>query len=520
MPGTGAGRYAGDLEALVEALARQFEATGLATERFATHVSLVLLAGDYAYKFKKPVDFGFLDFSSLAKRAHFCALELALNRRHAPELYVDVLPVSAGPAGPELGGSGPPIEYALRMRRFATADRLDEVLARGGLGDADIAAIAQLIAGSHAHAHGAPAVHAFGAPTLVRRQMLGGLDVLSDVVPGHAGFLRELETLCAARVAAIEDRLQRGHVRDCHGDLHLSNLVRWQGRWLPFDCIEFSDELRWIDTASDLAFPLIDLDLRGESVFANRLLNDYLTASGDFGALAVLDLYCVYRSVVRAKVARLAHGAAGADGPQLRRAREHVALARRYLERPRRPALLITHGVSGSGKSWLATRIAAARGFVHLRSDHERRRLAGLEPGAPSHSEPGGGLYGAGLTEATYARLAQLANGILRAGYSCIVDATFVQARHRAALREIAAANGRDFVILDCDAPPEVLRERVAARLRTGGDPSEATLEVLELQLAHREPLEAGERAFARSASVGDATFIAGLPGVDRLPAA
>lgn len=516
---TGNGQETGDLEGLVDALARQFEAGGVATERFATHVSLVLLAGDYAYKFKKPVDFGFLDFSTLAKRAHFCALELALNRRLAPGIYVDVQPVSIGPSGPVLGGEGTPVEYALRMRRFATSDRLDEVLSRGALREADITAIAAQIAEAHGHAHGAPATSPFGAPTLVRRQMLDGLDVLAAVVPDHAALLQRLESACASHVAAIEDRLQRGHVRDCHGDLHLSNLVRWRGRWLPFDCIEFSDELRYIDTASDLAFPLMDLDVRGASGFGNRLLNEYLTASGDFGALSVLDLYCVYRSVVRAKVACLAGAAAavGEDGP-LRRAREHVALARRYLDRPRAPALLITHGVSGSGKSWLAARIAAARGFVHLRSDHERRRLAGLALGAPSHSGLEGGLYAAGRTDATYERLARLAGIVLGAGHSVIVDATFLRGRHRAALRGVADACAATCAILDCDAPPDVLRERVRRRQREGGDPSEATLEVLERQLRSREPLTEAERAVARPAADADGAFIAALPGSDRLP--
>jgi aminoglycoside phosphotransferase family enzyme/predicted kinase len=507
----------GALAALVDALAGRFAAEGLPTELFATHISLVLLAGEYAYKFKKPVDFGFLDFSTLEKRARYCALELALNRRYAPELYIDVLPLCVDAAGPVLGGAGTPVEYAVRMHRFANSERLDEVLARGALADSDLVAIARLLAAAHARAPGAPATAHFGTPPLVRRQLLDGLAVLADVVPDHATLLRQLEARCGEQVGAFEARLQRGHVRDCHGDLHLSNLVRWRGRWLPFDCIEFSDELRWIDTASDLAFLLMDLDLRGASAAANRLANEYLTASGDFGALSVLDFYCLYRSMVRAKVARLA--STGEDD-QRRRARAHVALARRYLERPRAPALLITHGVAGSGKSWLAARIAAARGYVHLRSDHERRRLAGLELGAPSRSGLAGGLYAAERSAETYARLAALADGALRAGHSVIVDATFLDAGNRAALRAVAEERGCPFAILDCDAPPAVLRERVATRQRAGNDPSEATLEVLERQLRVRQALTAAERAVARPAVAADDAFIAALPGTDRLPAA
>ncbi len=506
------------LRALVDALAMQFEAAGQPTERFETHISLVLLAGDFAYKFKKPVDFGFLDFSTLARRAHYCALELALNRRHAPALYVDVQAVTAGPT---LGGQGEAIEYALRMRRFATADRLDQVLLRGALADGDLSAIAAALAEAHAHAAPAPTTGVFGAPTLVRRQMLDGVSVLADALPDSARFVAALEALCLSHVAAVEDRLQRGHVRDCHGDLHLSNIVRFGGRWLPFDCIEFSEELRYIDTASDLAFLLMDLDVRGHDAAANRVLNEYLTLSGDFGALSVLKLYCVYRSVVRAKIARLQQGAMPDTADEAAgKAQAHLALAGRYLAGVSTPALYITHGVSGSGKSWLATRIADARGFVHVRSDYERRRLAGLALDAASDSRIDSGLYAAVSTDATYERLAQLAATILRAGCSALVDASFLRARHRAALEAVARECGAHFGILDCDAPEAVLRERIVARRQAGHDPSEATLEVLDYQLRTRDRLGARERTHALEGATLDAASIAALPGCGRLPAA
>jgi len=506
------------LRALVDALARRFEAAGEPTERFETHISIVLLAGDFAYKFKKPVDFGFLDFSTLARRAHFCALELALNRRHAPALYVDVLPVTEGPS---LNSPGKAIEYALRMRRFATAERLDQVMQRGALASGDLAAIAAALADAHANAAPAPPSSVFGTPTLVRRQMLDGLSVVTDALPDGGELLEALEALCLGNVAAVEDRLQSGHVRDCHGDLHLSNIVRFEGRWLPFDCIEFSDELRYIDTASDLAFLLMDLDVRGHDAAANRLLNEYLTVSGDFGALSVLKLYCVYRSVVRAKVARLQQGATPeAASEAAQKARAHVALARRYLARAGSPALYITHGVSGSGKSWLASRVTSARGFVHIRSDYERRRLAGLALDAASHSGIDSGLYATASTDATYQRLAQVASTILRAGCSAVVDASFLRARHRAALEAVARECGAHFGIFDCEAPAEVLRERIVARRHAGRDPSEATLEVLDYQLRTRDMLTARERGHALQATALDDASLAALPGCGRIPGA
>ena len=316
------------LDVLVTALAARFAASGVATERFDTHISTVLVAGDHAYKFKKPVNFGFLDFSTLARRAHYLALELSLNRRLAPALYIDVLPVTAGPV---LDGSGEPIEYALRMRRFATDDRLDRALARGDVRSSDITAIAHLMAAAHQSAGAASALDDFGTPTLVRSQLLSGLDPLADVAPDLAHLRVALSDRHAACVAALEDRLQCGHVRDCHGDLHLSNFVRHEGRWLAFDCIEFSSELRFIDTASDLAFPLMDLDVREHAIYANQMLNDYLASTGDYGLLSVLDFYLLYRTIVRAKVARLSYRDEATDPDAHRRTLLHLALARRYL---------------------------------------------------------------------------------------------------------------------------------------------------------------------------------------------
>jgi len=506
-----AARSATPLEALVDALTARFAEQGLATERFDTHISIVLLAGEHAYKFKKPVDFGFLDYSTLERRRYYCELELALNARYAPDLYLDVLPVTAGPS---LGGDGPAVEWTLRMRRFATEERLDVALCDGRVDERDLTAIARMLADTHAHAAGAPAPSRHGTPPLVRSQLLAGLEVLADLLPDLPAFVRELDAAFVTKVAAIEDRLQAGHVRDCHGDLHLSNLVRHDGRWQAFDCIEFDDELRYIDTASDLAFLLMDLDVRGHETLAHALLNEYLAVGGDYGLFSVLDYYLLYRTVVRAKVARLATDAeAGA------RAARHLALARRYLAPRAKPALYLTHGVSGSGKSWVARRIAAARGFVHLRSDIERKRRAGLTATASSHSATGAGLYGVTHTEATYARLLHLADGLLGHGCSVIVDASFLEAARRAPFEDLARRTGVDFVILDCDAPRATLEARITARRAAGGDPSEATLAVLARQLEQREPLTPRERRHAVPAQALDDARVARLPGAGRLAA-
>ena len=510
---------AAPLEALVTALLRQFAADGVPVERFDTHISTVLLAGEFAYKFKKAVNFGFLDFSTLDRRHHYCTLELALNRRHAPALYVDVLPVTPGPT---LGGDGPALEYVVRMRRFATDDRLDIALARGVVRTADITAIAHGLATAHAQAPGMPPLGNFGSPTLIRSQLLAGFDVLADLAPDLPALQGALAAAHAAKAAAFEDRLQRGHVRDCHGDLHLSNIVHYNGHWLPFDCIEFDDGLRYIDTASDLAFLLMDLDVREHVPYANQLLNDYLDASGDYTALAVLDYYLLYRTIVRAKVAAIeardGSESTGTDDAR-RRAARHLALARRYLTPRAAPALYLAHGVSGSGKSWTAARLARARGFIHLRSDVERKRLAGLSSRAASGSELDAGLYASVHTEATYARLVTLADAVLAQGHTVVVDASFLQAAQRARFAELADRRGVHFTIIDCDAPREVLEARIRARGATGEDPSEATTAVLARQLATRQALSASERRHVIAASdVLDEQALRQLPGGDRVP--
>lgn len=508
------------LESLVTALTRQFQAQGLTTERFDTHISTVLLAGSHAYKFKKPVDFGFLDFSTLERRRHFCMRELTLNLRHAPDLYEDVVPITPGPT---LGGDGPALEYALRMRRFASDARLDVALARGQVRADDLTEIAHTLAASHAQAPGAPPLGNFGTPTLVHHQLFAGLDVLADVAPRLDGIRAALERAHRERIAAFEARLQGGHVRDCHGDLHLTNLVRHAGHWQAFDCIEFDDALRYIDTASDLAFLLMDFDVREHTVYANQLLNDYLDASGDYAALSVLDFYLPYRSVVRAKVARLGADGSGSaeDQDARRRARRHLDLVGRYLAPRPPPALYVTHGVSGSGKSWVAARVAGARGFIHLRSDVERKRLAGLKPDARTASVTGGGIYGESQTAATYERLARLAALVLAQGYSVIVDASCLRAAQRAAFEAIARAQGARYTLIDCTAPRAVLEARIEARRAAGRDPSEATVDVLARQLDGREPLSAHERRLAIAIrDLEDAAEVRNLPGGGRLCAA
>ena len=466
-----------------------------------THISWVLLAGDRVYKIKKPVDFGFLDFSTLALREHFCHEELRLNRRHAADLYDAVVPITGSPEDPVLGGSGEPVEFAVRMHRFDEDSRFDQLLAAGRLEPERMDELAAELAVLHARADRADPAGEFGTPAQVVAPMRDNFRTLLDCVesPARRRRLQELrqwtETQFDRLSGRLQERLERGFVRECHGDVHLGNVALLRGRTLLFDCLEFSPELRWTDVMADLAFAVMDLRDRGAERLSWRLLDRYLARTGDYEGLELLAFYTVYRAMVRAKVAALSLADAADDVQRARLAGDvdnYLALAG-SIASTRRPALILTCGVSGSGKSWLSERLVERAGLVRLRSDVERKRLHGLAEHESSDSGLGRGLYSAEATASTYARLAELAAGIVGAGYPALVDATFLERERRAHFADLAKDLEVPFGILACQAEVEVLEERIRARDALGNDASEADRSVLARQLETVEPCAPGE---------------------------
>lgn len=451
-----------------------------------THISWILLAGPYAYKIKRPVDFGFLDYSDPQMRHHYCLEELRLNRRTAPELYLGVVPITGSPEMPVIDGEGPVLEYAVKMVRFAEEELFSRRADDDRLPTRLLDQLARRIAGFHA---GLPGTRAFGHPRQVYAPMEENFRQLREL-GRDSPQLAQLEDWTARTYRTLEEcltaRHEGGHIRECHGDLHLGNIVLHGGHPLPFDGIEFNDNLRFIDTASEIAFLAMDLDDHRRHDLAARFLNRYLEWSGDYGALPLLRFYQVYRAMVRAKVAAIRLAQVPEDDAVRRSLDSYLALAERYTK-PARPFLAITCGVSGSGKSTAAALLVEGFGAIRLRSDVERKRLFGLAPDADSGSVPGGGIYTPEATRRTYDRLLTLSGDALAAGFSTVTDATFLKRNERDRFAALAAQRGIPFIVVEVDTAEAELRQRVSRRRAHGHDPSEADAAVLEHQLRHRE---------------------------------
>jgi aminoglycoside phosphotransferase family enzyme/predicted kinase len=475
-------------------------------ELLETHISWVLLTGRYAYKLKKPLALGFLDFSTLDARRRACEDEVRLNRRTAPELYLEVVPVTGTEDDPRIGGEAPAIDYAVKMREFPQSALLDRVAARGELSSEQMDELAGTIAEFHARVDRAGPQSEFGTEHAVidpaRQNFAQMLPLATD--PESEAALRRLAGWTEREFARCRDafaaRRRDGFVRECHGDLHLRNLLALEDRIVPFDCIEFNAALRWIDVMSDVAFLVMDLIDHGLAGHAWRFLDAYLADTGDYGGLAVLRFYFVYRAMVRAKIAclraqQLPEGAAQRTQAAVE-CREYLRLAEAFAALDRR-ALIVTRGLSGSGKTVVSRLLVEELGVIRVRSDVERKRLHGLAAPERTGAAVGAGIYTPEATRGTYERLREVARTIVETGFPAVVDATFLARADRDAFRALARMLGVPFAIAACEAPEPVLRERIAARDRAGADASEATLDVLARQVLAAEPLSAAERTFA-----------------------
>ena len=455
-----------------------------------THISWVLLAGDHAYKIKKAVGLDFLDYCTLEDRCFFCREELRLNRRTAPDLYLDVVPITGPAEHARIDGNGPIIDYAVHMRRFDERSVLSRVLdgePPPQLGQR----LADAVARFHLALPALPESDLNGRPEDVQQacdQVCARLAALI-LDAGRLGMVRRLQQWAdreARRLGpTLTARRNDGHVRECHGDLHCGNVLLRDGDVVPFDGIEFSASLRSIDVIDDLAFLLMDLQARGHPQIAQDCLNRYLELTRDFDGLKPLRFYLVYRALVRAMV-EIMQAAARASA-------ELPPAAMRYLDcglrltNASRSAIVLTRGLSGVGKSSLSQKLCAHIGAIRLRADVIRAQLFG-SGGTRSPDK-----YSEAASDATYEALARLSAQVVGAGWPVVVDATFLKRRQRTRFELLAEALGVPLAIVDFQAPHELMRQRISARAAAGGDPSEADLAVLDLQIAGAEPLAIDE---------------------------
>jgi aminoglycoside phosphotransferase family enzyme/predicted kinase len=452
-----------------------------------THVSVVFLAGTHAYKVKKSVNFGFLDFSTLAKRRHFCAEEVRLNARLAPSVYLGVVPITRAADGVRVEGPGEPVEWAVKMERLPDDASLLHRLKHGDVDPATLEALARKLARFHAAAEGGQRVAAFGRFDVVAgnaRENFAQAEPQAGTALSRAVLdrLRRLTEEWLDRLRPlIEDRARRGVPRDTHGDLRLDHVYLFPDRPPPadlvvIDCIEFNERFRFADPVADAAFAVMDLAFRGRRDLAAAFAAAYFAAAGDAGGPALLPFYAAYRAAVRGKVEGMK--ALEPEVPAAEReralatARAHWLLALGELESPgRRPCLVLTAGLPGSGKSTLARGLAEAAGFSVIRSDAVRKELAGVPPGERT---PGGfneGIYSPGWTERTYAECLRRAEGLLFEGQRVLIDAGFRTEARRRTFLDAAGRWGVPGVVLVCRTSAEEAGRRLDHRR---GDVSDA----------------------------------------------
>jgi hypothetical protein len=466
-----------------------------------THISWVLLTGLYAYKIKKPVNFGFLDFSTLEKR-HFCCIEeLRLNRRLAADLYLEVVPITGTPGHPQIGGTATTIEYAVKMIQFPSGQLLSDHAGNGQLSADDINQLADIVADFHETIDQTDENSPYGDSANINHWFIENFDHIRPLLIDDAQK-QQLQRLqqwgdseWRKQTGIMQLRKHQGHVRECHGDLHLGNMTLINGKVTLFDCIEFNPLLRWVDVISEVAFLFIDLLHFGYDRFAYRFLNRYLQYTGDYQGLTLLRYYLVYRALVRAKVSLLRMAQQQDDQAAAEQAlSEYTAfadLAERFTLR-RQTALIITHGYSGSGKSTFAAQLAEKIGAFQIRSDIERKRLFGYRALVKTGCDIDAGLYTQEASLKTYQQLKELAKAVLDAGFPVIIDATFLKTEQRAPFRQLAADYGVPFRIITFQASDQELYRRLKQRQ---DDASEATVVVLRHQQQSSQSLSDQEQS-------------------------
>jgi uncharacterized protein len=462
-----------------------------------THISWVFLTGDYAYKLKKPIKLSFLDFSTLAKRKYYCDEELRLNRALSPELYLDVVPIYRTKTGYSLSDrEGEPVEYAVKMRQFREEDVLSQAFRDGRVTKAHIIELARKVAAMHAEARNGPELAEFGSIAAIRDTLADHYRVAEEYMGQTQERDRHVRTqaytsrFMQVHADLFRERTEAGFIRECHGDLHLANICFFEGQIRFFDRIEYSEPFKNIDVMYDLAFLFMDLWFRGRPDWAFLLANIYAETTGDYDGLILLPFYACGRALVRAKVRSILSSEEEAAPAQREKARDEAIAyfdhAAGYAKAEGGRVAIIC-GMSGSGKSTIASELAQQAPAFHIRSDAVRKHLAGIDLADTSEK-----LYTAEMTERTYNEMLRVGSRLAAEGMNVILDATFSRRELREHFKETLETAGVQVRVLWCTAPESVLRERVRQRR---GDVSDAGEAVLARQLKVFEAPDPAEQA-------------------------
>jgi uncharacterized protein len=468
-----------------------------------THISFVLLTGKFAYKLKKPVNFGFLDFSTLEQRQFFCHEELRLNRRLAPDLYLEVLPIYQTKSDYSLTKKGEIAEYAVKMRQFEQSNLLINLFEAGMITEAQIIDIGKQLAKFHSTAATNEHISSFGSAEAVRLvaednyQSTSKYIGIAQTQSQYEETRAYTEKFFAANSKLFSDRQKQGKIKECHGDLHLKNICLYEGKVQIFDCIEFNEPFRNSDVVYDASFLAMDLEFRGRPDLANLFLNTYIEQSGDYGALLLMPLYLSMRAYIRAKVTSFLLDDPNIPADVKESAKTEAAAyyhqAWKYTQ-PKHGSIVMMSGLSGSGKSTIARTLAQKIDGIQIRSDAIRKHLAGIELSDRGNSE----IYSQEMTDKTYTTMIEYGVRLAKAGFTVILDAKF----DRVSLREQAFYYAIDqfkwdevipLKILYCRADTETITQRLLDRAANNNDIADATVDLIPSQQASFEPFSTDE---------------------------
>lgn len=466
-----------------------------------THISWVFLTGNYAYKLKKAVNFGFLDFSTMEKRRYFLEEELRLNKAAASDIYLEVLPITKDGDNYSLKGSGDVVEYVLKMHQFPQESLFVNMFDQGLLTRGHLQELGKVVARFHSQCETNDYISSFGTIEQIKKAIDDNYKQTAKYI-GTLQSQKQYESTKEFSDRFLQDntnifitRIKQQKIRECHGDLHIKNICWWHNKIYLFDRIEFNEPFRYVDVIYDVAFTVMDLDAKGRKDLGNIFLNTYLEETGDWEGAQVLPLYLSRQAYVRAKVTSFLLDDPNISGKEKQQAAitasGYYKLAYEYTQN-RQGKLILMSGLSGSGKSTLAQQLAQELNGIQIRSDAVRKHLAGIALQERGHEN----IYSQEMTAKTYQRLLEFGKMLVNQGFTVILDAKYDRVCWREQAIAFAKSDKVPLEIVYCSAPLEVLCDRLNQRNQ---DISDATPDLLAAQQAAFEAFTPEEQRYLKN---------------------